>query len=111
MGKQISSSQTSRVRRRSPDPSAPKTKATRSVKGNSVIEFSDSPANPKHEILIFCIWRSALAMFVTLKIGKCSVAPDADFANTPSNRGAFLLCRIIPSAPKAAAERAIAPTL
>ena len=51
MGKQISSSQTSRVRRRSPDPSAPKTKATRSVKGNSVIELSDSPANPKHEIL------------------------------------------------------------
>ena len=92
------------LRRRAPvRPAAGPSASFSSVSASPVRPMRQNPASP--------ISSSARARLTTRAHGTRSSAPDAALATTPLSGGEWRSWVTMPTAPKAAAERRIAPTL
>ena len=111
IGNFATASQCSRTLWRMPGPSAPSTNATRCGPSASFRSLVASPASPIRQKPASAISSSARARLTTRAHGTRSNAPDAALASTPPSIGEWRSWVTIPIAPKAAAERRIAPTL
>ena len=110
IGSRASASQCSRVLGLSPVPPLPAPAPPARPQG-FLSSVSASPVRPMRQNPASPISSSARARLTTRAHGTRSSAPDAALATTPLSGGEWRSWVTMPTAPKAAAERRIAPTL